>query len=115
MKSKGCTEIQRGEEWREDEEECENLFLSLSPLHFLTLTSSLLPLRLCPPRFHLQPEGVLAPVAHVPAQMLEDRIARITIPTRNVMQSGSSKLDRWVVNWDTEERWENPLMGWISS
>jgi NADH dehydrogenase (ubiquinone) Fe-S protein 4 len=47
--------------------------------------------------------------------MLEDRIARITIPTRNVMQSGSSKLDRWVVNWDTEERWENPLMGWISS
>lgn len=57
----------------------------------------------------------MAPVAHVPAEMLKERVARITVPTRNVMQSGSAKLDRWVVTWDTEERWENPLMGWISS
>ena len=51
----------------------------------------------------------------VPSEELKHRRVRITTPTRNVMQSGEAKLDRWVITWDTQERWSNPLMGWASS
>ena len=31
------------------------------------------------------------------------------------MQSGTHNTKKWKVEWDTKERWENPLMGWASS
>lgn len=31
------------------------------------------------------------------------------------MQSGSHNLRHWCLEFDTRERWENPLMGWSSS
>ncbi|PPQ96684.1 hypothetical protein CVT26_010313 [Gymnopilus dilepis] len=49
---------------------------------------------------------------------LRHRSVRIYQPTRNTMQSGAGKSERWRIDWDTlpgAGRWENPLMGWASS
>ncbi|KZP31509.1 Ndufs4, NADH dehydrogenase Fe-S protein 4 [Athelia psychrophila] len=49
---------------------------------------------------------------------LRHRAVRIYQPTRNTMQSGGSKGERWRIDWDILQgagRWENPLMGWASS
>ncbi|EDQ91997.1 uncharacterized protein MONBRDRAFT_14804, partial [Monosiga brevicollis MX1] len=56
-----------------------------------------------------------APLDTTPPTLLRDRLVRITRPARNVMQSGDYKLDTWVISWDTQERWVNPLMGWAST
>lgn len=58
---------------------------------------------------------MLKPLSNLPVTEIENRVARITIATRNTMQSGGHKLDRWTIAWDTPRRWENPLMGWVSS
>lgn len=31
------------------------------------------------------------------------------------MQSGTNNINRWQIDFDTRERWENPLMGWTST
>jgi len=41
--------------------------------------------------------------------------AKIYIPTKNSMQSGLGKLDKWVFKFDTEDAGINPLMGWETS
>ena len=49
---------------------------------------------------------------------LRHRSVRIYQPTRNTMQSGAGKSERWRVDWDILEGgglWENPLMGYASS
>lgn len=49
---------------------------------------------------------------------LRHRVVRIYQPTRNTMQSGGAKGNRWRLDWDILPgggRWENPLMGWASS
>lgn len=49
---------------------------------------------------------------------LRHRYVRIYQPTRNTMQSGGGKSERWRIDWDILEgggRWENPLMGYASS
>ncbi|KAF8634132.1 hypothetical protein AX15_001064 [Amanita polypyramis BW_CC] len=49
---------------------------------------------------------------------LRHRPVRIYQPTRNTMQSGGAKSERWRIDFDTLSgggRWENPLMGWASS
>jgi len=49
---------------------------------------------------------------------LHHRAVRIYQPTRNTMQSGAAKTERWRLDWDVLQgggRWENPLMGWASS
>ncbi|KAF9019033.1 hypothetical protein BDZ89DRAFT_1021088 [Hymenopellis radicata] len=49
---------------------------------------------------------------------LRHRAVRIYQPTRNTMQSGGAKMERWRIDWDILPgggRWENPLMGWASS
>ncbi|KJA17999.1 hypothetical protein HYPSUDRAFT_45722 [Hypholoma sublateritium FD-334 SS-4] len=49
---------------------------------------------------------------------LRHRSVRIFQPTRNTMQSGSGKTERWRIDFDVltgSSRWENPLMGWASS
>jgi NADH dehydrogenase (ubiquinone) Fe-S protein 4 len=56
-------------------------------------------------------------ISGAPAE-LRQRPVRIYQPTRNTMQSGSGKSERWRIDFDTLPgggRWENPLMGWASS
>jgi len=56
-------------------------------------------------------------ISGAPAE-LRHRSVRIFQPTRNTMQSGGSKGERWRIDWDILQgagRWENPLMGWASS
>lgn len=53
-----------------------------------------------------------------PVEELRHRSVRIFQPTRNTMQSGSGKTERWRIDFDIlpgSARWENPLMGWASS
>jgi NADH dehydrogenase (ubiquinone) Fe-S protein 4 len=51
----------------------------------------------------------------VPEEQLKTRHVRIFLPAKNAMQSGTFKINRWKLEYDTRERWENPLMGWTSS
>jgi len=49
---------------------------------------------------------------------LRQRVVRIFQPTRNTMQSGGAKGEKWRIDFDILQgggRWENPLMGWASS
>jgi hypothetical protein len=41
--------------------------------------------------------------------------AKIYIPTKNSMQSGLGKTDKWIIEFDTKNPGINPLMGWESS
>jgi hypothetical protein len=38
--------------------------------------------------------------------------AKIYIPTKNSMQSGLGKSDKWLIKFETENPGINPLMGW---
>ena len=53
-------------------------------------------------------------VAGVPLEQIRDRKAMIYLPSRTAMQSGTHNMRKWRVDFDTKERWENPLMGWAS-
>lgn len=50
----------------------------------------------------------------VPEEQMEKRVARIFVPARNTMQSGTDNIHHWKLEFETKERWENPLMGWAS-
>ncbi|MDA7565276.1 ETC complex I subunit [Candidatus Pelagibacter sp.] len=41
--------------------------------------------------------------------------AKIYIPTKNSMQSGLGKSDKWLIEFETEDTGTNPLMGWETS
>ena len=41
--------------------------------------------------------------------------AKIYIPNKNPMQSGNGKTDKWVLEFETKDPTNNPLMGWESS
>jgi NADH dehydrogenase (ubiquinone) Fe-S protein 4 len=41
--------------------------------------------------------------------------AKIYVPTKNSMQSGLGKSDKWGIEFETENTSINPLMGWESS
>jgi len=41
--------------------------------------------------------------------------AKIYIPTKNSMQSGFGKIDKWIIEFETKNTGINPLMGWESS
>jgi len=41
--------------------------------------------------------------------------AKIYIPNRNPMQSGTGKTDKWILEFETKDPTNNPLMGWESS
>jgi hypothetical protein len=43
------------------------------------------------------------------------RKAKIYIPNKNPMQSGTGKTDKWVLEYETTDPTNNPLMGWESS
>tara|TARA_B100001123_G_C14601681_1_gene746183 strand:- start:266 stop:547 length:282 start_codon:yes stop_codon:yes gene_type:complete len=41
--------------------------------------------------------------------------AKIFKPTKTAMQSGPGKIDKWILEFITEQTGINPLMGWESS
>ena len=41
--------------------------------------------------------------------------AKIYIPTKNSMQSGLGKADKWLIKFETKNTGTNPLMGWETS
>jgi hypothetical protein len=41
--------------------------------------------------------------------------AKIYIPTKNSMQSGPGKSDKWIIEFETKNSGINPLMGWFTS
>ena len=41
--------------------------------------------------------------------------AKIYIPTKNVMQSGLGKNNKWIIEFNTKNTGTDPLMGWESS
>ena len=41
--------------------------------------------------------------------------AKIYIPTKNPMQSGLGKIDKWIIEFNVKDSTINPLMGWESS
>ena len=43
------------------------------------------------------------------------RKAKIYIPNKNPMQSGTGKTDKWILEFETKNPTNNPLMGWESS
>lgn len=52
-----------------------------------------------------------------PDQMewLDERQVRISRPSKNVMQSGTSYMNNWKIEFNSQQRWENWLMGWTST
>uniref|UniRef100_A0A5F8H3B6 NADH dehydrogenase [ubiquinone] iron-sulfur protein 4, mitochondrial n=1 Tax=Monodelphis domestica TaxID=13616 RepID=A0A5F8H3B6_MONDO len=51
----------------------------------------------------------------VPEEHIKTRKVQIFVPARNNMQSGVNNTKKWKMEFDTRERWENPLMGWAST
>ncbi len=43
------------------------------------------------------------------------RKAKIYIPNKNPMQSGTGKTDKWILEYEVKDSTNNPLMGWESS
>ena len=41
--------------------------------------------------------------------------AKIYIPNKSAMQSGLGKLDKWILEFETNDPTKNPLMGWETS
>lgn len=57
----------------------------------------------------------ISPISGIPEEHVKDRRVRIYVPSKNAMQSGTNNIQFWEMEFDTRERWENPLMGWSSS
>ncbi|XP_061172293.1 NADH dehydrogenase [ubiquinone] iron-sulfur protein 4, mitochondrial-like [Saccostrea echinata] len=69
-----------------------------------------------PKREILVPEQAdISCLTGVPEEHIKTRRVRIFVPAKNAMQSGVFGTRRWKIEFDTRERWENPLMGWASS
>ncbi|XP_033035445.1 NADH dehydrogenase [ubiquinone] iron-sulfur protein 4, mitochondrial isoform X2 [Trachypithecus francoisi] len=73
-------------------------------------------------RTHPLPQGQhqtihedLTTLTGVPEEHIKTRKVRIFVPARNNMQSGVNNTKKWKMEFDTRERWENPLMGWAST
>eukprot|EP00126_Sphaerothecum_destruens_P015345 Sdes_comp9303_c0_seq2m790 len=63
----------------------------------------------------IQPQHDLRPVSGIPSEQIQ-RIARVYMPCKDAMQSGQrASTNRWVVDFETQQRWENPTMGWCSN
>ncbi|XP_071482410.1 NADH dehydrogenase [ubiquinone] iron-sulfur protein 4, mitochondrial-like [Diadema antillarum] len=54
-------------------------------------------------------------VSGIPEEHIKTRRVRIFVPAQNAMQSGTNNIHRWKMEFETRERWENPLMGWTST
>nr|CAI5838276.1 unnamed protein product [Callosobruchus analis] len=54
-------------------------------------------------------------VGGVPVDAQNQITARIYMPSKNPMQSGTNNTKHWVVSFEGVKRWENPNMGWCST
>lgn len=54
-------------------------------------------------------------VSGVPDEYIKERVARIYVPAKNSMQSGTHGTKKWKIEFDGRERWENATMGWGST
>uniref|UniRef100_A0A7R9EA95 NADH dehydrogenase [ubiquinone] iron-sulfur protein 4, mitochondrial n=1 Tax=Timema monikensis TaxID=170555 RepID=A0A7R9EA95_9NEOP len=57
----------------------------------------------------------ISSLSGVPEEHIKNRLVRIFKPSKNAMQSGTDNTHHWEMEFETRERWENPLMGWTSS
>ncbi|XP_072038462.1 NADH dehydrogenase [ubiquinone] iron-sulfur protein 4, mitochondrial-like [Amphiura filiformis] len=57
----------------------------------------------------------ISAVTGVPDEHIHTRRVRIFVPAKNPMQSGTNATRKWQLEFETRERWENPLMGWGST
>jgi len=57
----------------------------------------------------------VTPLTGIPKLHVKHRRVRIFKPAKNAMQSGTNATQKWRLEFDAWERWENPLMGWIST
>lgn len=57
----------------------------------------------------------LPSISGIPKEHIYTRRARIYKPSKNAMQSGTHNTQRWKLDFENRERWENPLMGWGST
>ncbi|XP_028158187.1 NADH dehydrogenase [ubiquinone] iron-sulfur protein 4, mitochondrial isoform X2 [Ostrinia nubilalis] len=57
----------------------------------------------------------ISPITGVPEEHVKTRRIRIYQPPKNAMQSGTNNIHHWEMEFDTRQRWENPLMGWTST
>ena len=57
--------------------------------------------------------GQISPLTGFPDEHMR-RVVRIYSPSKNAMQSGTNAARGWRLEFDNQQRWENPLMGWAS-
>ncbi|KAF4524979.1 hypothetical protein B566_EDAN011907 [Ephemera danica] len=57
----------------------------------------------------------ISTLSGVPEEHIKNRRVRIYVPAKNAMQSGTDNVQAWQMEFETRERWENPLMGWSST
>ncbi|XP_073536424.1 NADH dehydrogenase [ubiquinone] iron-sulfur protein 4, mitochondrial [Phyllobates terribilis] len=57
----------------------------------------------------------ISTITGFPEEELKTRKVHIYVPARNAMQSGVQNTKKWRIDFDSRERWENPLMGWAST
>ncbi|XP_057669119.1 NADH dehydrogenase [ubiquinone] iron-sulfur protein 4, mitochondrial-like [Diorhabda carinulata] len=61
------------------------------------------------------PETISIELLRTEFDQLRHRVARISKPAKNCMQSGTNNTHVWQLRFDTKERWENPCIGYCSS
>lgn len=57
----------------------------------------------------------VVPLSGVPQLHVKNRRVRIFKLSKNAMQSGTNNIQKWRLEFDAWERWENRLMGWTST
>ncbi|XP_076010366.1 NADH dehydrogenase [ubiquinone] iron-sulfur protein 4, mitochondrial [Genypterus blacodes] len=64
--------------------------------------------------YSLRPQDI-STVTGVPEEHIKTRTVHIFVAAKTAMQSGINSTKKWKMDFDTRERWENPLMGWSST
>ncbi|ESN93670.1 hypothetical protein HELRODRAFT_180765 [Helobdella robusta] len=67
------------------------------------------------PKITIEEKDNISSISGIPEEQLNNRQVRIFSPAKNAMQSGTFKTNKWFMEFNTQERWENPLMGWCST
>lgn len=58
--------------------------------------------------------GEIGEVSGIPEKHLRRRVV-IYSPARTASQQGSANTGKWKINFNSTDKWENPLMGWTST
>ncbi|XP_054263224.1 NADH dehydrogenase [ubiquinone] iron-sulfur protein 4, mitochondrial-like [Macrosteles quadrilineatus] len=57
----------------------------------------------------------ISKITGVPEEHIKNRRVHIYQTPKNAMQSGTDNVGLWAMEFETRQRWENPLMGWSST